>query len=87
MPTLAVKTNGLPYVPVFEDRSLPHQIRLGLAVRHGQALTVGCNCHGGPIAAKKRWEPGEALALYREYHAHGQHAAPGPLPDSQVAQP
>jgi hypothetical protein len=84
VPTLADRTSRLPYDPVFEDRSLPHQIRLGLSARHGQALTVGCRCHRGPIAAKKRWEPGEALALYRSYH-DGRNCPPGPLPDGGPA--
>lgn len=58
----------LPYDPVFVDRSLPHQIRLGVDARHNQSLTVACNCHRGPIAAKVRWLPGEALALWKEFH-------------------
>jgi hypothetical protein len=69
---------GIPYEPVFEDRSLPHQIVLRLSSAHGQQLTVACNCTlPGLIAAKPRWDPGEGLAAYRSYHAHGQHAAEG----------
>lgn len=66
-----------PYVPVhedprqimYEDRSLPHQIVIRTDAQHNGAITVGCNCTGSvPIAARPRWEPGEALATWREYH-------------------
>ena len=57
-----------PYVPVYEDRSLPHQIIIRSDAQYN-AITVGCNCTlPDPIAARARWEPGEALALYRLYH-------------------
>jgi hypothetical protein len=72
----------LPYDPVFEDRSLPHQIVLRIDSAHSQQLTVACTCTlPHLIAAKPCWVPGEALALYREFH--GRNSPPGPLPDGE----
>jgi hypothetical protein len=57
---------------VLEDPSLPHQIVIRLQ-RPGQLLAVSCNCRriaallgGGhrAIAAKPKWEPGEAYACW-----------------------
>jgi hypothetical protein len=64
------EVSRLPYEPVFEDRRLAHQIVLRQDPAHSSQLTVACNCtNRKPFAAKLRWEPGEALALYREFHA------------------
>lgn len=66
-----------------EDRSLPHQIRLG-KMTSGPLLTVSCNClRGAYLAAKTRFETGEGRAIYRAHLA----AARGPLRYEYDARP
>jgi hypothetical protein len=57
----------LPYTPVFEDATLPHQIILRA---RNAMLTVSCNClpAGETIAERMQWEPGEARKLWHDWH-------------------
>ena len=62
---------------MYQDDSLPHQIRIDLAP--GGGLAVSCNCMRtgqgyGPLEVRERWEPGGALAVYRA-HLDGAEAA------------
>ena len=64
---------------MYQDDSLPHQIRIFL-VSGGPGLAVSCNClRTGqgfePIEVRKRWEPGEAPAVWRAHLAGTEAAA------------
>lgn len=66
-PSGAASLATLPYVPVFEDRRLPHQI----VIKRGRSsqITVGCNCLGREvIGSRVLWQPGEQLAAYLAWH-------------------
>lgn len=71
--------NGLVRVPRLRDPDLPHQ-PLMLLVQGSQHLAVSCNCmrtrgdgrslKGSgyePIEARACWQPGEAIARWREH--------------------
>jgi len=61
--------------PVMRDPRLPHQI----VIEHGKSggIAISCNCRytsrgGGfyePIETRPRWGDGEALRVWREFHA------------------
>ena len=57
---------------MYQDDSLPHQIRIDLAP--GGGLAVSCNClrtgQGyAPLEVREKWEPDEAQAVYRAHLA------------------
>jgi len=63
---------------MYQDDSLPHQIRIDLAP--GGGLAVSCNCMGTgqdyePLEVRWQWEPGEAPAVWRAHLAGTQAAA------------
>ena len=63
---------------MYQDGTLPHQIRIGLAP--GGGLAVSCNClrtgQGyAPIEVREQWEPGEAPAVWRAHLAQAEAAA------------
>jgi hypothetical protein len=72
---------GEPRV-VFEDRRLPHQVRLSYAGRN-KLIAVGCNCLGrGCLAARPRWaKVSDFMDIYR---AHLPRPAPAPDPESEL---
>ena len=62
---------------MYQDDSLPHQIRIFLAP--GGGLAVSCNCMRtgqgyAPIEVREQWEPLEALEAYWA-HLPGREAA------------
>ena len=62
---------------MYQDDSLPHQIRISVAP--GGGLAVSCNCMRtgqgyAPIEVREQWEPLEALAAYWA-HLPGREAA------------
>ena len=69
---------GLPGSPpaVFEDASLPHQIRISVA-NGFIALSCTCQPYGRHIESRKEVPAREALAAYRQWHAdHGEPVQP-----------
>ena len=63
---------------MYQDDSLPHQIRIVLAP--GGGLSVSCNClRTGqgyePLEVREQWEPGEAPAVWRAHLAQAEAAA------------
>ena len=63
---------------MYQDDSLPHQIRIDLAP--GGGLAVSCNClRTGqgfePLEVREQWEPGEALEAYWAHLSRREAAA------------
>ena len=63
---------------MYQDDSLPHQIRI-VCGRDG-GLAVSCNCMRTgqgyePLEVREQWEPGEAPAVWRAHLAVTQAAA------------
>jgi len=63
---------------MYQDDSLPHQIRIVLAP--GGGLAVSCNCMRtgqgyAPLEVREQWEPGEAPAVWRAHLAQAEAAA------------
>lgn len=58
---------------VFEDPDLPHQIVITVRTSDNGRIAVSCNClrreARKPIEARSRWEPGEAIAVWRKHMA------------------
>jgi hypothetical protein len=63
---------------MYQDDTLPHQIRIGLAP--GGRLAVSCNCMRTgqgyePLEVREQWEAHEAQAVYRAHLARTEAAA------------